>query len=287
MRIAICQNKKGKEEIYRVLSRGFARHGDSFQLVENGRDADLIRSCDAAFQLGDTKNDNLLGKTCKQLRLPTFFIDKGYMRSENKRGRQRYLSVGLNGTKRFCHYFNHDSPDDRLKKLHLDIKPWRIKDKGYILFLGESDRGLVARDIDFDQWFKHTLRVIQPMTSRDVVLKPHPKQRHLPTGDYIREFRKAHLTTLLRCAYCVVAKTTNATVTAAIEGVPVFTDDLRCAAYDIAERDINNINRPRRPRRKQWLANLAYAQWTVDEIEDGTCWNHFKSRYDEWPPKPK
>ncbi|WP_158255256.1 hypothetical protein [Rhodoblastus acidophilus] len=33
---------------------------------------------------------------------------------------------------------------------------------------------------------------------------------------------------------------------------------------------------PWRGDRSQWIANLAYCQWTVDEIGAGHCWRHLR-----------
>ena len=60
---------------------------------------------------------------------------------------------------------------------------------------------------------------------------------------------------------------------AIIQGVPVFTgpDSL---AWPVANKDLTTISLPFRPDRTQWFNDLAYTEWTIEEISEGLPLKH-------------
>ena len=69
-------------------------------------------------------------------------------------------------------------------------------------------------------------------------------------------------------AWAVVNWNSNPGVVAALNGVPVFTGPTSLAK-PIANLDFDMIERPSMPPREQWANDLAYTEWTVDEITNG------------------
>jgi hypothetical protein len=63
-------------------------------------------------------------------------------------------------------------------------------------------------------------------------------------------------------------------VTAAIQGIPVITLGA-CAANPISNK-MEDIEKPKFFDIEQWAYNLAANQWTIEEMENGTCWNEVK-----------
>jgi hypothetical protein len=78
----------------------------------------------------------------------------------------------------------------------------------------------------------------------------------------------------LEGAWACVTFSSNAAVEAALAGVPVFACDEGSMALPIANRDLSEIERPALPDREQWAFDLAYAQWTLQEFANGSCWQH-------------
>jgi hypothetical protein len=66
----------------------------------------------------------------------------------------------------------------------------------------------------------------------------------------------------------------NSGVEALIDGVPAFCADVGSMIYKIGNRSLISIDVPNRPEREQWLADLAYCQWTLPEMESGEAWAH-------------
>jgi hypothetical protein len=49
-----------------------------------------------------------------------------------------------------------------------------------------------------------------------------------------------------------------------------------CLAWEMGSSDFSTIENPIMPDRKQWLSDLAYANWSIQEVKDGTVWKKFK-----------
>ena len=77
-------------------------------------------------------------------------------------------------------------------------------------------------------------------------------------------------------ALSIIAEENNYTVSidSILEGVPVIT----CSEYNflwpISTHTIEDVENPRKGEREQLLYNLAYAQWSVQEIKEGKPWKH-------------
>jgi len=62
-------------------------------------------------------------------------------------------------------------------------------------------------------------------------------------------------------------------VESVIEGVPVFACDKGAMSLDVSN-DIIDLENPKLYNREQWAYNLAYTQWTREEMVEGLPWKH-------------
>jgi hypothetical protein len=145
-------------------------------------------------------------------------------------------------------------PDDRWKKLNIEVKPWR-KGGRHILVLAPTPTYQKFHAIE--PWFEKTLRDLAPLTDRQIVVRFKDSKRPLQED--------------LEGAHCAVAHGSIAAVEAAILGCPVF-DDKESAASLVGLRDIQKIETPIYPDRQPWLNALAYSQFNEQELVDGTLW---------------
>ena len=53
-----------------------------------------------------------------------------------------------------------------------------------------------------------------------------------------------------------------------MEGIPAFVGP-SSLAYDVGNINLKDISNPKKPDRQQWLNDLAYTEWTVEEISKG------------------
>lgn len=188
---------------------------------------------------------------------PVIVIDSGYVK------RDKYFMVGLNGLNGRANFKNDYSPRDRWEKLGVTLAPW--KDGAHILVCGQIPWDASVQDHNHEYWCSETVAWLKAATKRPVRFRPHPKISHQKLPPLEDELKSAH---------AVVTFSSNSGVDAALAGVPVFAADVGSMAWPVANKSIRLIDEPVRPPREQWAANLAYTQWTTDEMKEGKPWRH-------------
>jgi hypothetical protein len=176
-----------------------------------------------------------------------------------------YFGVGWKGIGGKAYFLNDNMPSDRFDDLNVGIKPWRIKQDGPVVLCGRvpKDKLIQVRD------------EILSKTDRQVIYRPHPASPDtcpdLPTDN-------SSLEEMLSKAYAVAGYGSTILVDAAMEGVPIFLLDGNSVARPIANTSLDTLHSPKLPKRHQWLCNLAYAQWNVNEIAQGLAFKHLRLR---------
>jgi hypothetical protein len=72
----------------------------------------------------------------------------------------------------------------------------------------------------------------------------------------------------LENCWCVVTHSSTSAVEAAVAGIPVICTPW-CPAWSIATDALERIEAPPMPERRDWLATLAWSQWTMEELASG------------------
>lgn len=206
--------------------------------------------------------------------------------SENHHYRQ-----GLWQPMRGGNFLNADSPSDRwenLKKIfNIQERPWR-KNGDYILLCTQPQDNWSMAGKDPFEWAVQVKNEIRKYTDRPIKIRPHPNHRDralricselLPdcpvTDITLNEYRYTFLQELEN-AWCVVTHNSTAAVDAVTYGIPVFMTADTCLAWEMGSNDFSTIENPIMPDRTQWLNDLAYANWSIQEVKDGTVWKKFK-----------
>ena len=180
-----------------------------------------------------------------------------------------FASVGWNGLNGRADFKNQDMPGDRWEKHGVDIKPWHNGE--YILVAGQVQGDAAVNGIDLKRRYTEIINQLKTITNREVVFRPHPYSSPIPDGVTVSH---GSLESDLAGAKCLVAINSNTTVDAAIAGTPVVALDEGSMAWPVSAHELEGVLIPRRPDRHQWLNNLAYCQWTENEIRAGHAWEH-------------
>lgn len=196
-------------------------------------------------------------------------IERGFVH------RDRYYMAGwggLNGRADFC---NSRMPSDRWKKLNVAVAPWRSTGE-HVVLCGQVPWDASVQHTDHIDWCRETAIRLRSLTQRPVIFRPHPMYNEaVPMDDTgVRISSNADLVDDLKNAWAVVTFNSNAGVEATIAGVPAFAFDPGAMGYSIMNQSLDLIEAPKMPRRQQWLNNLAYTQWNLDEIAEGLAWIH-------------
>ena len=193
-------------------------------------------------------------------------IESGYIK------RDRYYSVGYGGLNGRADFNNKDCPPDRWKELGVDLKDYRSQGE-HILLCGQVPWDASVQHVDYTQWCADTVEAIKNRTDRPIVFRPHPKA---PIGAKLSGVKMSEASSIkedFKNCWGVVAFNSNSLVEAAIEGLPVFACDEGAMSLDISN-SIIDLETPKFYNREQWAYNLAYAQWTREEMARGLPWNH-------------
>ena len=186
-----------------------------------------------------------------------YYMDHGYF-NQSKRSfeNNRTNIVNLDGYFRivynnFIHNGKGNYPDDRLKKLNLNILDQR-KSGNHILLSEPSDA--MKKLYNVPNWTEDTVKLVRKYTDRKLVV--HNK------------FSKKPLNLLFKDAWAFVSLQSTAGFIAMSNGIPsYFTED---TLTHIGQ--IQNIEKPSID--YEIFKNLAYGQWTLKEIETGEAWEY-------------
>jgi len=191
-----------------------------------------------------------------------YYIDTGYFGNAKTK---RYHRISKNSLQ-FNLPINHDCSDDRFIKTGVIIK--RKTPGRNILLCPPSQKALTYWAVDLKEWIESTTQEIAKHTDRPIVIR-EKQNRHIRTNDDTMEMALAN------DIHCMVTYNSIAAVESLILGKPVFTMGPN-AAEPLANTDLSRIENPLMPvvdKVREFCCNLAYAQFTPEEMINGTAWS--------------
>ena len=193
-----------------------------------------------------------------------------------------FYSLGLGGLNGRADFNNQNSPSDRWVVHGVKREAWRDRGQGhYTLVMGQVPGDMATNGIDLRFWYDQIIDEIKQHTDGPVCFRPHPKARqHGPTTGKA-EILGGSLEEALQNAGFVVTYNSNSGVDAALAGVPVYAADEGSMAWPIAAHTLGELFDFDFKDRSQWLYDLAYTQWTANELADGTAWKHLWHNHGE------
>lgn len=162
---------------------------------------------------------------------------------------------------------------ERFDALGIEFKPWRTRGS-HILVCGQ--RGIGYGGVDqAESWAADLIRRLCGMTPRPILFRPHPAGQRRPrfTGAESVDCRQP-LAEQLRDCWAVVVWTSNSATAALIAGVPVFYEGPALITAKAATKGIALIETPPMPDRVPAFVDLAWGQWTLEEIGSGAAFKH-------------
>ena len=187
--------------------------------------------------------------------------------------------VGLNGINRDAYFGGLHNNSSRADALGLFLKPWKDNKNGPIIIACQHSMSQQWRHQKKPaSWVFDTINEIRKQTDKQIIIRPHPRCR-VDGIEY--EFKNVKIQYPIRIpnsyddfdfeiddAYAVVNWSSNPATKAIMEGIPAFVGP-SSLAYDVGNINLKDISNPKKPDRQQWLNDLAYTEWTVEEISKG------------------
>ncbi len=208
-------------------------------------------------------------KQCWDTGRDFFYIDTGYFGNErtntNPNGWKYWHRIVKNNLQ---HGEIISRPADRFEKFKKTIHPWK-KDGRKILIAAPDEKPCKFYGIDKQSWLDQTINRIKQYTDRPVEIRERAPNR-------IDRIKNSTLQEALDDdVFALVTFNSNAATEASFYGIPTFTLAPANAASPVSLQDITKIDTPYYPdddKRFMWACHLAYGQFHVSELKNGTAY---------------
>lgn len=210
---------------------------------------------------------------CRSINRDFYYIDTGYVGNfpcqGNPVGKKIWHRIVKNGLQ---HSDLRDVPSDRWELLlkqdpNLRFKGRKNFDKKILLVL-PNPKATKYYDVDFDTWVNDTTEQIKKYS-------PLPIEVRVKGSRVYRNHEYSIYDAFNSGVYATVAFNSIAALESILYGIPAFVS-VPCAASPLANTDLSALANPFFPDvdliQKQ-CNNIAYGQFRVDEIENGTAFN--------------
>jgi hypothetical protein len=245
-----------------------------------------------------------LANNCRAKKIPLITFDGGLLSSFGNvsTSAEHHFRVSLYTPMNDGDFLSDNSPSDRwemmVKKFKVKYKPWRKSNQDDpIIFVLQPKDNWSMNELDPIEWFNGVYEKLRPATDRKFIVRPHPNhvasiiarkgefpedvelqytQEHF-AGDE-KKFYRFHLQEAIANAHAVVTHNSTASVDSCVRGIPTFCTSDLALCWDVCNKDLNDIETPKTPDRTQWVNDLGYKLWSIQEIKDGTVYKRFKER---------
>lgn len=201
------------------------------------------------------------------------FVDLGYfgrMQNGKLNGYHRVSVNELFPTTIFTSPFCESLTYDRASIFNLDLKPPR-NDGKYLLLAGMSAKSAHVNGYLAEQYETEIISAYS--TSKyPIVYRPKPSWPEArPLKGALYSPPEQALTDVLTGARCVITHHSNVAIDGLIEGIPCIVQTPSPAKF-LSGNNPETAVCPDIEVRKKWLSKLAYAQWNLEEMENGLMW---------------
>lgn len=197
---------------------------------------------------------------------PVVILNKGYIHPGE------YFGVHIRGSKHLDYRLSdYGLPADRFDALDVPIKPYR--DGEYTLICGQVPDDETVAGHDHIDWIRRCYAFLENESELPVRFRPHPKA--YPGIEYGIPYERRTWEQDLAGAHTVLTHSSTASALALLDGIPIFTLDDGSIAWPVGIKRLQAllVQHPIHVSREQWAYDLGYAQWTLDELQSGQCWN--------------
>lgn len=273
--IYASEGKKFDDAIARSFKAGCARHG---VMSETRATANWVgkldRAADLAVVVGVKDKSGPIFKAYRAAGRHAVFIDKGYTRIRGGPLGTLYWRVSVDAFQPLA-YFRCGRPSDRWVALKVPIVASQRHGTN-ILFAGSSQKYCDWHGLGpATAYAERVLGDIRKYTDRPIVYRPKPSWADaVPVAGYEYSPGDDKFITQLEDAHCLVTYGSNACFEAVLHGVPsiVLGDGV---TRNVSSTTVAEVAAPRMPTAVETYAlacDLAYCQYTLDEMAVGLCW---------------
>jgi len=214
-------------------------------------------------------------KRCWQDRRWFYYMDTGYLGNRpsviNPLGWKHWHRVVPNNLQ---HNEVVPRPADRWQQLGIKMKPQK-KHKRNILIVAPDEKPCSFYDTTLENWMRNTVDTLKQHTDRPIVIRERPASRWQRKTQSPEDW--------LADTHAVVTFNSSAASECILAGVPVFVTAPCNAALPVSNINLDKIETPWFPsddERHAWACHLAYGQFHIKELADGSATRILKETYD-------
>lgn len=201
-------------------------------------------------------------RRCWQDRREFYYMDTGYFGNHVHKLYHRIVKNDLQ------HGDIVPRSSQRWDALRISL-PKKTRTGNRIIVAAPDEKPCRFYGIDQHVWIQDTVTELKKHTDRPIVIRQRAARR-------IDRVKHDALTAVLQHdVHAVVTFNSNAAVESVLAGVPVFVTAPTHAAAVVGNRDLSQIEKPHWPdqdRLHAWACHLAYGQFHVDELRNGTAY---------------
>jgi hypothetical protein len=197
--------------------------------------------------------------------------------------------MGINGINRDADFANQTYDSKRWKKFGIELESWK-QTGNVIVICGQHNTSQQWQGLpNMKQWCEQQIKVIRQYCNKPIVVRPHPRNTFefnekkyphvrvdLPRRDY-STYDDTNFKKILGSTWAVVNHSSNPAMEAVFNGIPVFVSE-SSLCHDVGNTNVADILYPSMPDRQNWANQLAYTEWTTDEIGQGLPWARIRER---------
>lgn len=199
---------------------------------------------------------------CWQDHRDFYYIDTGYFGNGINKVHHRIVKNDLQ------HSDIIQRPSDRWDSLRISLPTQRRHGKK-IVVAAPDEKPCRFYGIDQQTWIRETVAELKKHTDRPIVIRQRAARR-------IDRVQNDPLSQVLQQdVHALVTFNSNSAVESILSGVPVFVTAPTHAAAPVGNRDLSQIENPAWPDQDKlyaWACHLAYGQFHVSELKDGTAY---------------
>jgi len=224
---------------------------------------------------------------CQKKNKPVIVLEVGGIK------RNETWKIGINGVNREADFANQEYDNERWKKFNIPLMPWKQTGDNIIICGQHHNSHQWRNNPSMVKWWDQQVDNLRQYTNKPIIIRPHPRntvggfnakkwpnvKTVMPIRD-LKTYDDTDFQTHLKSAWAVINYSSNPAMQAVFAGIPVFVSEASLS-YDVGNSTLSNINNPNMPDRQDWVNKLAYTEWWIDEIEQGTPWKRIKKRLKE------
>lgn len=170
--------------------------------------------------------------------------------------------------------------------LGVKVMPWR-KSGGHILYCAQNGRPpffYLNKDLPYFEWQSLFLKNLRGLSKDHIIYRPHPRGRLsnkkieslIPRLKNMSISKNDNLYDDFLDAKYVITYNSTCSVNSVLYGIPTIVIDKDYITRGLVRNSLKFIHKPFTPKRKAWLNNFSYCQWSEEEIVDGAFWKYTK-----------